>query len=888
MTAIMPPHPNKFSIVSAVHNVDPYLRGFFLSLERQTYGLENLDIILVDDGSTDDSLSALHAFAAKYPNTVRVLAKENGGQASARNLGLEHSIGEWVTFTDPDDFLDENYFAQVAAFLLDHTNLNEAVLATSITMFNESSGSYADNHPLQNKFRFGDRLISLDIESDCIQLSAATALFNRERIESLGLRFSEEVRPNFEDGHFIAKYLLAADTPQIGAVASARYNYRKRARRTSTLDLSQGNPDKLTVVPKAGYLALLQEAAQKFDTAPAWLQTTVVYDLAWIFKADSALVSASGAHTPEVLETFHRLVAEIRSYLSEESISAFRLHGISDDLRFVLLRGYVDEAFVPTIVRHCAVDIPQQLVEIRYRFTGELPREEIYSESRPVAAEHQKIRSIEFLGRVVAKERIIWVPLSSRTRVRLNSQFASFGNEVSTVSSTVERHTFEGKNLRSINSRLEWIRHPAESLESRFMKRVRRARKAVGKASLRGALGRTATSVGLHNSAARKAYGNAWVFMDRKNFANDNAEHLYRYVRTNHPEVNAWFVLERDSPDWGRLRADGFRLVEYGTWKWKLLLWSADHCISSHIDAFANRPLHPKYGQPRWRFTFLQHGVTKDDLSRWLNPKTIDLFVTASHAENDSIATDLTPYRYTSKEVRLTGFPRHDALLAKRESTVRSDLILVMPTWRRTLLPPDGVRTDAAAARDAFLESRYAAEITGLLDSPVLAELAARKNLQIVFMPHPNMAPYLAGFPLAPHVQLRSYADTDVQEMVARAALLITDYSSLAFEAAVIGAPVTYFQFDQDEFFAGGHPYRKGYFDYERNGFGPVCLTLQELEETLPNAMGLEFAGVDYAERMRSTFAHHDQQNSRRVYEAILALNQPSTVPSTDLVSTVA
>src|SRR5699024_5122186 len=57
----------------------------------------------------------------------------------------------------------------------------------------------------------------------------------------------------------------------------------------------------------------------------------------------------------------------------------------------------------------------------------------------------------------------------------------------------------------------------------------------------------------------------AWLFMDRDTQADDNAEHLYRYVRKHHPDINAWFVLRRTSHDWQRLKNEEFRLLAFSS-----------------------------------------------------------------------------------------------------------------------------------------------------------------------------------------------------------------------------------------------------------------------------------------------------------------------------------
>ena len=104
-------------------------------------------------------------------------------------------------------------------------------------------------------------------------------------------------------------------------------------------------------------------------------------------------------------------------------------------------------------------------------------------------------------------------------------------------------------------------------------------------------------------------------------------------------------------------------MVAHGSTLWKLLMLNARHLISSHADRPVIAPPEiVRLAKPRWQFTFLQHGVIKDDLSGWLNPKVIDTFVTSTRQEHESIAGDDNGYVFTSKEVQLTGLPRFDKL----------------------------------------------------------------------------------------------------------------------------------------------------------------------------------------------------------------------------------
>lgn len=91
------------SIIIPVYNVEDYLHYAIESLEKQTY--KNFEIILVNDGSTDDSGKLCDEYSEKYSN-VRVFHKENGGLSDARNFGVQQAKGEFITFLDPDDYLE--------------------------------------------------------------------------------------------------------------------------------------------------------------------------------------------------------------------------------------------------------------------------------------------------------------------------------------------------------------------------------------------------------------------------------------------------------------------------------------------------------------------------------------------------------------------------------------------------------------------------------------------------------------------------------------------------------------------------------------------------------------------------------------------------------------
>lgn len=97
----------KLSIVALVYNLEKYLPRCLDALVNQT--LEDIEILCVNDGSTDSAPQIIEEYGRKYPNKVKVFHKENGGEFTTRNYGLDRATGEYVTFVDTDDYVEHDW-----------------------------------------------------------------------------------------------------------------------------------------------------------------------------------------------------------------------------------------------------------------------------------------------------------------------------------------------------------------------------------------------------------------------------------------------------------------------------------------------------------------------------------------------------------------------------------------------------------------------------------------------------------------------------------------------------------------------------------------------------------------------------------------------------------
>jgi len=117
----------KVSVIVPVYNVEAYLDKCLNSLVNQT--LKEIEIIIVNDGSKDNSEKIIKKYLKKYPQKIKYYKKENGGLSSARNYGLKYAVGEYVGFVDSDDYIDFKMYEKMVEF----ANLNNLEIAVSAT-----------------------------------------------------------------------------------------------------------------------------------------------------------------------------------------------------------------------------------------------------------------------------------------------------------------------------------------------------------------------------------------------------------------------------------------------------------------------------------------------------------------------------------------------------------------------------------------------------------------------------------------------------------------------------------------------------------------------------------------------------------------------------------
>lgn len=254
--------------------------------------------------------------------------------------------------------------------------------------------------------------------------------------------------------------------------------------------------------------------------------------------------------------------------------------------------------------------------------------------------------------------------------------------------------------------------------------------------------------------------------------ADDNAEHLYEYFTQNYTNyTNVYFALNRKSKDWDRLTEKGFKLVPFFSHEFYELFLISDLVVGSQIYSLNYR------GKTlaNSRFVYLQHGIQLNDMTDWVLSRHFDLFVATGKIEAEYLG-DLAP-----RETLNSGIPRLETLAYNIQDPQH---MLFMPTWRFTL---------RAVSTESFIESEYFTSINAVLKDPQLLKFLEERNRILLVQLHPNVEDRIDCFQFSERVRLSTL---NYGEAIATAEFIFTDYSSVVLDAAFVGIPIAYYQWD--------------------------------------------------------------------------------------------
>lgn len=876
----------KISVVMAVYNKEKYIAQALDSVINQSLGFEkNIEIILVNDNSTDNTLDVLERYRMQWPENIVLINNDvNRGSAYSRNVGLSRVRGKYVNFLDSDDYISSDAFKAAFNFLEKYYEVNIASVPI------EYVGVKRGPHNLNFKYE-RQRMVNLITDPTYIQLSGASSFFRFSALKNY--RFNENLRVS-EDALLINQMLL--ENPLIAFLPKPTYYYRKDGTQNSLITSSATTKSYFTSRIDEYFLNLIDYALERFREVPKFIQYVLMYDLQWIVEIRRIDVLL----TDEETEVLYSKILKILSYIDEDVIlnqlsipAALKAHVLSmkrhgrDYLadksvavdNFKLKSIFIDnfefvksgEVYISGILTDFSKDT---------QITADVDSKEF----KTVQIQYPQRDNLSLNFNYAYNHNFkINLPVRDGSRITFKTQNGDLNIEYNQTSRLNEISGFKlSKDYFAVDGHNEIVickKKVSTGLRLEFAT-LKRMLKNRSQGWITGAFIR-AVYIVLYPFYRKKRI---WLMGDLPNAAGDNAFALFRYIKSIDSEIEPIFVLEKSPLDEYEYSVasfstklkrmlgigksnDQFREIEkigtvlpYRSLKHRIYTLFAEFLITSHPD---NTIIYPFWGNYKYlsgllksKTVFLQHGVTKDNVSEWLNEfdKPLKMLVTVSDREKESF--NHPDYGYSQDIVKTLGFPRFDFL---KDNDERKEIV-IMPSWRRQL--------DQLSAQE-FVKTNFYSQFNKLLSDDELIDFITENGYRLIFKPHRNLHKFIDTFTKHPSVKFDRNL-TNFTETFNNSSLIVTDYSSISFDFAYLKKPLIYYQFDRNYHF----DVEGAYFQYEEDGFGPVIRTHEDLRNAIITLIenGCEMEDK-YKKRVDEFFKYTDRQNSARVFEAILNLD---------------
>ena len=275
----------KISIIIPVFNVEDYLERSFDSILNQTFGFDNLEVIFVDDCSTDNSWNIIQSFVDKYENVKSFSTEKNSGYAGEpRNIGIENATAPFLMFLDPDD----EYLDNACEFLYDEITRGDLnfVSANFIHYKNNElklfdwTAYFPDINP-------GDRICldnpHQDINIFKVSASIWTKIFKRDFILNNSIRFPVGIAA--QDLVFVVKSLTKTENILYINKPVAKYNVRENG--SVTTEMSKKSLASYIVAYR-----LFRDIITEYDESCSWLASRSLVSF-WFYKLINSKISDS-------------------------------------------------------------------------------------------------------------------------------------------------------------------------------------------------------------------------------------------------------------------------------------------------------------------------------------------------------------------------------------------------------------------------------------------------------------------------------------------------------------------------------------------------------------------------------------------------------------------
>jgi glycosyltransferase involved in cell wall biosynthesis len=279
------------SVIIPIYNVEKYLVEAIESVVQQSIGfIQQVQLILVNDGSTDTSAGICLEYRARFPLNILYIRQENNGVSAARNAGLRYATGEYICFLDGDDKYELNFLEEALRFMKAHEGEIDCV-AVPIFFFEARDGEHEMNDSAARA-----AIVNIDRNDNPLPHNVSACMFYAKGLQDIW--FKENVR-YMEDGEFVTRVLL--HKRRYGYLSATRFWYRMRETHDSVVDRDVEEVSWYERIETV-YQALIVYAQERCGEVPRYVQNLIAYDCR-LFRLRTVPAAVDVNHLKSVLRS---------------------------------------------------------------------------------------------------------------------------------------------------------------------------------------------------------------------------------------------------------------------------------------------------------------------------------------------------------------------------------------------------------------------------------------------------------------------------------------------------------------------------------------------------------------------------------------------------------
>ena len=869
------------SVIIPIYNMGKYLRECLNSIINQDTDLNKIEIIAINDGSSDDSLNILEEYADKYDNIV-VINQENQGLSKTRNNGIKIAQGKYIMCLDPDDTISKDTVGSLVEFFDKHYDEIDLLAYKIIPV---------TNGKLSKKLHYRYQYLNHDGIYDLNKYIYACITTINHCVKNLGKdRIYFDETPGFRQED--QKYALDVINRKmkIGYITKGTYYYLQH---------------ESSVVHSKFHAYYVWDKSiafweKEFLRNPCpYLQAMFMHDLSWKMSQNKLFPYQYEG------EEYDEQIIRLQKLLNQVSDDVILNHpGIPNDYKYFFINMKTNNHFIISLDNNLfAVANNDKIIYSTNKLKLNILKMKI---------EEKCIKLIGYIYDPIfsytSKPQLFLVDAyesNKKKEVALRESSYSYINSSNKIGNAFMFETIintdetKGFNFevcideKIINCEF-WVKTSICPFGSDIGRNVifkyhkkyelTRDRKSILITNYRLKEKiynrRIINNYYFYNDIKRYIFRkiillfkffkhkNTWLYYDCKGVEKDNAYYQFIHDINKKDGVKRYYVSANTKEDINKLFSfkNRRKVIRFKSLKHKLYYTIASKIITAYSEDYNCQPYtqsslkkyNDLFEQPE--IIYLQHGIlhahTPDKYH--FDRLFIDKEVISSNYEKENLINN---YGFTLEHLILSGMPRYDFISQNNES---KKVILFAPSWRSWLI--GRIKNEWKPTIDIFKDSSFYDEVNTFLNSKELNELLEKYDYILNFQLHPIFKPYKKLFNINNSrikINDNSFKESDYK-------VFITDFSSYVFDFVYLKRSILYFFPDYDLFKAGFNYYRELDLKFE-DGFGPFTKTANELISNLEKLLKNDGKPEKkYYDRANNFFLYNDNNQRERIYEELI------------------